>query len=245
MSRLRIATRLAIAAAAVGATGCMPQELKLRRASVDWESLGMQSVVVQAVPPTPTAKGTEPTKTASLQASGSISPAMPPADLTVLTRDAAELLAFALAQSAVTVAEIGATTGPRLEVTVQGVALSTEEVEVKEVDASKRPRTLMSIRDEYVYPRQPERVIKATVVARLVDPAQTRPVWFKVAIGTVDLGAARAAQPTAVDPFPPAARLDREDDKEALDFYREIAIRRALKQIADDLLPHYEYVELK
>ncbi|MBM3270242.1 MAG: hypothetical protein FJZ01_21620 [Candidatus Sericytochromatia bacterium] len=204
--------RALLAACAVAlAAACMPHELVLRRASLDWDSLGITQIAVL-----PEATG----------------------DLAPLSVDAAELLAFALKQSAVSVAT--APELPRLDVTVKEVAISEEGA-----SDPAQPRRITSLRQEMGYGRPPSRIVRATVLVKLMHPGSTRPLWFKEAIGTVDLGAARGAQNAGDEPFPPAQRLDRQDDAEALAFYRDIAVRRALKQIADDLLPHYEYRELR
>lgn len=226
---------------------CMPQQLVLRRASVDWESIGIRSVAVVPVPP--------PAKASMVTSNSSPSPVVPPAtadegavgygeaDLEPATRDAAELLTFALRQSAVDV--VGTEWEPaRVELTVKEIKVEKEKRTERELAAALRQSTLLSIRDDPGYLRA-SRIVKATVFAKLVQPGSSRPLWFKEAIGSVDLGLSRSAAASAGDPFPPLGRSDRSGEEEVLRFYREIAVRRALKQIADDLLPHYEYVEVK
>jgi hypothetical protein len=205
--------RIALAVAAIA--GCMPQELVLRRASLDWDAMGILTIAV-----TPAATG----------------------DLVPATNDAAELLAFALRQSAVSVGN--APDLPRLEVSVREVALADAAAPASVTDAARPAGRLTFLREELGYARPPSRVVRATVLVRLVHPGSERPLWFKEAIGTVDLGVGARSAP-GDEPFPPAQNAGQPGDAEALEFYRDIAVRRALKQVADDLLPHYEYRDLR
>ena len=244
-------------------SACMPQELVLRKSSVDWDSLGMRVVAVVPVAPPPRARmltsfpASGSTDTAAPAAAESITaPSAPPSaateapgggygegDLGLATRDAAELLTFALRQSAVEIVESRPGL-PRLELTVKEITAEEEVRDEKDLGVALRQSTILSLRDDVGYLRA-TRVVRATVSARLLDPGATRPVWFKEAIGSVDIGMSRSAAASAGDPFPPPSRTDGAAEEDVLRFYREVAVRRALKQIADDLLPHYEYVELK
>lgn len=244
---------------------CMPQQLVLRRASVDWESMGIRAVAVVPITPPRSARSgpgldaARPGAEVSAAAAGNAAAAGPADaddrirasgysedDLEPATRDAAELLTFALKQSAVEIAppdEANASLA-RIELTVKDIRTEEEKLGEREVAAALRQSTLLSLRDDAGYLRT-SRVVKATVLARLVEPGSSRPIWFKEAIGSVDMGLSRSSAASAGDPFPPPSRADRSGEEEVLRFYREIAVRRALKQIADDLLPHYEYVEVR
>lgn len=227
----------------LGLSACMPQQLVLRRASVDWEARGMRAIAVVPVPPPPSPKMMLSTPVSPPATADSVDAGYGENDLGPATRDAAELLTFALRQSSVEIVPDGQEL-PRIELTVKEIKAEEETREDRDISAALRQSTILSMRDDVGYLKA-SRVVKATVLARLMEPGTTRPAWFKEAIGSVDLGMTRSTAASMGDPFPPPARADRSGEEEILRFYREIAVRRALKQIADDLLPHYEYVEVK
>lgn len=210
--------------------GCAVMELVVRRSSLDWDKLGLQAVAVVSVPPP------VPVKMITSNAA-SQSPAIAPPDLAAATRDATELLIFALRQSAVYVQpeKLGK---PHLEVTVKEISLTGDNESSVPASPSEG---IPSIRSEMGYPRQSESQVKATVFVRLVDPSSSRPLWFKEAIGVVEMVSPRTFGPQTTDLFPPPRTAD---GGPSLAYLEEIAVRRALKQVVDEMLPRYEYQEV-
>src|SRR5205085_362243 len=115
---------LPIALLAAMTAGCSLYELVLRRSAVDWSGLGIRTVsVVPVIPPTASASASESasvSESVTVTATATLSAT---ANLPQRTRDAAELLAFALRQSAVEVAP-EAPDVPRLEVVVKDISIA-------------------------------------------------------------------------------------------------------------------------
>ncbi|MBU6427431.1 MAG: hypothetical protein KGR26_00325, partial [Cyanobacteria bacterium REEB65] len=230
----RSGRRLAAATGLLGVLlcACTPYELVLRRSPIDWERLGVNDVAVEAVP-----------AAAMLTlASGSIEPASyqvqaatlsaSPADLAKLSASAAELLRFALEASALDVRKV-APAVPRLEIGVTDVCVVDRDDSPTEVEPESSSHESRS-------PWDPGgKLLRATLHVRLLAPGQAKPLWSKEAKGWVEYQKPDGFL-SLLDASSSAA-MARDD----LELLREIAVRRALKPILDELVPRYDYEELR
>ncbi len=238
---LATAGRLGALAATAVATvsGCIPSELVLKDPVVNWQRLGIDRVAVEAVPPGAFAAGARSPSTRS--------PATPIAtgDPALLSREsvrAAELLRFALMQSAFDVGKPGARTA-RLELAVTRVSLrqvarvsqdDAEPADSGPVTLGQNPQStqVMGAPDS----AQPGDIaVRAILEVQLVEAGQTRPIWSKVARGSVDYRPPQSlfsAEPEKLD-----ARTE--------ELLRGLAVRRALLQVVRKLLPRYTYQDVE
>ncbi len=223
------------AGTALAIPGCIPSELVLRDPVVNWQRLGITRVAVVTIPAT----------YAPAHAVQSLATPVATGDPALLSREsarAAELLRFALMQSAFDVGRPGPGTA-RLEIAVTRVSLGRVTADAPgDVDLPPgRPLTLDPNPQSAGTPGSPRSVrpgdiaASAVLAVRLVEAGQTRPIWSKVARGHVDY---RPPQSLF------GAGPDRLDARTA-ELLRGIAVRRALLQVVRELLPSYRYQDVE
>ncbi|MBI6546135.1 MAG: hypothetical protein HY692_05035 [Cyanobacteria bacterium NC_groundwater_1444_Ag_S-0.65um_54_12] len=223
-----------------GITGCSMQELILRRSAVDWGHLGIKELVV--IPATPSTE-VSGDRTLAAQGTAMIFASANETELSAMTATAAELLTFALRESAVVV-KPNEFEQPRLEVTVkEAVAVSKSATAITAPLAKREFGTLPYVRQELGSQPNQEIQFRAVVEARLIVPATSQTLWHKEAVGMVELP--QTSNFTWSNREPDTVTPESKTSEETLGFFQEVAVRRALGQLTDELLPRYEYRDLR
>lgn len=246
-----------LATALLAIAGCAPQELVLRPSVVSWGRMGVTRVSVVAVAPgtfvaaKPASGSARPLRIQLVSSAGLSADASPSldaspsanaspsldADATVLAHESAEaaqLLSFALAQSAFDLAPAG----PRaasLELAVTSLTFARDDGQSDDAsapaDASDSQGASGPVGGGLF--AQPDLKVTAVLEARLLLPGQSRPIWKRRAVGVVPFQASQAL-------FSDSDQLD----PATIALLRGIAVRRALRHLARELLPRYQYQEL-